>query len=347
MTRTDAARADDDAAWPVQPVQVRIRRGERIESVHRGAWVVTDAAGRVERASGDPQARTFARSTVKSLQALPLVETGAADRFGLGAPELALALASHNAEACHTEPIAALLRTLELSVTDLQCGPQPPGDPATRRALVDAGSTPTALHNNCSGKHAGFLTLTRHLGADPATYLDPAAPAQTAVREALAAMCDCGARALEHATDGCSAPTWHLSLRELATGFARIANPDGLAPERAAACRRLTAAVAAHPALIAGHHRRLCTDLARVSGGRLFPKIGAEGVYCIGVVGADRGLALKLDDGQARGLYALVLGLLEHLGWLAPGELEALDAWRPGPLTNWAGRAVGRVEVAL
>ncbi|QDU69244.1 asparaginase [Engelhardtia mirabilis] len=346
MTELQSETASPLAAdWPLNPVQVRVWRGDRVESVHRGAWVVVDAGGRALAGDGEPEARVFARSTIKSLQALPLVETGAADRFGLGQRELALALASHNAEPCHTEPVAALLAKLELSASDLRCGAQVPGDPRTRRDLLGSGASPTALHNNCSGKHAGFLTLTRHLGADPASYLDPAGPTQTLVREAIADMCADRGRQLDHATDGCSAPTYHLSLRELATGFARVANPDGLAPERAAACRRMTAAVAAHPELIAGHHKRLCSDLARVTGGRLFPKIGAEGVYCIGEVGADRGLALKLDDGQARGLHALVLGLLERLGWLSTAELEALEAWRPGVLTNWAGLRVGHVEV--
>lgn len=333
------------ATWPTNPVQVRVWRGDQVESVHRGAWVVVDAGGRVESGGGEVDARTFARSTIKSLQALPLIETGAADRFGLDERELALALASHNAEPCHTEPVAALLERLELSVDDLRCGAQIPGDPKTRRELLERGGAASALHNNCSGKHAGFLTLTAHLGADPSTYLDADGPTQSIVREAIAAMCDVGDRALEHAIDGCSAPTYHLSLRELATGFARVANPDGLCAEREAACRRMTAAVAAHPELIAGRHKRLCTDLARVTGGRLFPKIGAEGVYCIGHVGDDRGLALKLDDGQARGLHPMVVGLLDRLGWLSPAELEELGAWRPGILRNWAGLDVGRVEV--
>ena len=147
------------------------------------------------------------------------------------------------------------------------------------------------------------------------------------------------------AIDGCSAPTFLLSVRELATGFARVGSPDGLAPERVDACRRMTTAVAEHPALIAGEYKRLCTDLARATGGRLFPKIGAEGLYGVAHVGRGEAFAIKLEDGQGRGLHAATVGLLERFGWLDEGELEALERWRPGIERNWAGREVGRLEV--
>lgn len=333
------------AAPTDNPVLTRVWRGAHVESQHRGAWVLVDAAGHVLDGAGDVQRPIFARSSLKSLQALPLVESGALDRFALGDEALALALASHNAEPCHTAGVERVLARLGLTADDLGCGPQAPGDVETRHALIRAGASPSRVHNNCSGKHAGFLSVARHLGLDPAGYLDPAGELQRAVREAVAQMTEVAAESLEGGLDGCSAPTFRLPLARLATAIARVANPEGLAPERRAACERMQRAVAAHPHLIAGHHRRLCTDLARVSGGALFPKLGGEAVYVIGAVGRDRALAIKVDDGSERGFQALAIELLRRFGWLDAAQLDALARWRAGPLTNWAGQTVGRVEV--
>lgn len=334
-------------AFPDNPVLAQVLRGDHVESQHRGSWALVDAAGDVLDGAGDVRSLYFARSSIKALQAVPLCESGAADRFELSPPELALAISSHNAEACHTERVAGLLERLGRDVSDLRCGAHPPGDPRARAELAAKNEAPSALHNNCSGKHAGFLALSAHLGDEPAAYLEPDSPTQALVRAAIADLTGHAAAELEHAIDGCSAPTYRLSLVELATGLARVANPDGLAPARRAACERLTAAAAAHPELIAGHHKRLCTDLARVSRGVLFPKIGAEAVYVIGVRGGDRGLAVKIDDGSRRALAPVVLALCERFELLENDALEELARWREQPSRNWAGLAVGRVEVVL
>lgn len=331
--------------WPENPVLTRVWRGAHVESQHRGAWVVVDAAGRVVEGVGAVASPVFARSAIKSLQALPLVETGAAERFGYGDDELALALASHDGEPIHTERVERLLARMGLSPEALQCGPQAPGSAATRAEMTRAGARPTALHNNCSGKHAGFLALTLHLGVDPARYLDPEAEPQQRVRDAVESICGMASADVDTATDGCSAPTFRIPLQRLATGIARIANPEGLPAGRRAAAERMQRAVAAHPDLIAGTRQRICTDLVRASGGRLFAKIGGEAVYLIGAVGRDRGLAIKVDDGSYRGFHALIVELCARLGWLGAAEVEALEAWRDRTLRNWAGRAVGRVEV--
>ena len=273
------ARGPAEGLYPENPVLARIWRGGHVESQHRGAWVVVDTRGKVLEGAGDVRAAYFARSTLKSLQALPLLESGAADRFGFGDDEIALVLASHSGEPCHTERVARLLARLGLTPAALQCGPQEPMDRAAREALIQAGARPTALHNNCSGKHAGFLALALALGTDPAAYLDPAGAPQVLVRQAVAAMAGVAEEALVPAVDGCSAPTYRMPLASLATAIARIASPAGLAEPRAAACRRMAAAVAAHPELLAGSKKRLCTDLVRASGGRLYPKLGGEAVY--------------------------------------------------------------------
>jgi L-asparaginase II len=333
--------------FPDQPVLVRLWRGGRVESQHRGAWVLVDPSGAVLDGAGDAKAAVFARSAVKSLQALPLLESGAAERFDVGERELALALASHEAEAQHLEVVRGMLARAGLRPEELRCGPQPPGDAATRAELRRAGLEPAPLHNNCSGKHAGFLTLARHLGQDPATYLEPEGLVQRRVRRAVLELSGVPEESLETAVDGCSAPTFRLPLTGLATAFARVANPAGLGAERERACQRMQRAVAGHPELIAGRRGRLCTALARAGAGRLFPKIGAEGIYGLGLVGGARALAVKIDDGGLRALNALVVALVEHLGWLDASELSSLAAFRGQPLRNWAGLEVGTTEVLL
>jgi L-asparaginase II len=346
-TAQPAIRGPAEGLYPENPVLARVWRGGHVESQHRGAWVVADTGGKLLAGAGDVRAAYFARSTLKSLQALPLLESGAAERFGLGDDELVLALASHSGEPCHTERVARLLARLGLTPAALQCGPQQPMDRAAREALIRAGAAPSALHNNCSGKHAGFLALALALGADPATYLDAASAPQVLVRRALASMAGVDEGALVPAVDGCSAPTYRLPLASLATALARVTSPAGLPEPRARACRRMTAAVAAHPELLAGSHKRLCTDLVRASGGRLFPKLGGEAVYVVAARETGRALAVKSDDGELRGLHAVVVALLERLGWLSADEAAALQPWKSPRLENWAGRTTGRLEVTL
>lgn len=333
--------------YPENPVLVRIRRGEATESQHRGAWVLADSNGKVLDGMGEFSSPVFVRSAVKSLQALPLLETGAAERFGYSDVEIALTLASHNAEARQTEAVAGLLARLGLAESDLQCGAEPPRDPEARARLRANSGKPTAIHNNCSGKHAGFLALALHLKAPKERYLDPASPGQTLVREAVLAMSGVKKADLTTAVDGCSAPTFRMPLSGLATAFARITNPSGLERCRREACERMVASVAAHPEMIAGAHQRICTDLARVSRGRIFPKIGGDAVYGIGICGADRGLAIKIDDGSNRGLQPLVVALLLRFGFLSSSEAEALDPWRQETIRNWAGLAIGSTEVLV
>lgn len=345
MPQSELQASAPQATYPDNPVLVRAWRGDWVESQHRGAWALVDGEGRVIEQAGEIRAPIFARSSLKSLQALPLIESGAADRYGLSDTELALAISSHSGESCHTEPVAGLLQRLGLSARDLQCGPQPPNDSRTRVELERRGEQPTALHNNCSGKHAGFLCLACHLGVEPARYLDPAQQVQREIRAAVEAMSGVQPGELSMAIDGCSAPTFRMPLVRLATAIARVANPERLSAPRRNACERLLEAAARHPELIAGHHKRLCTAIGRATKGRLFPKIGGEAVYVVGIRGADRGLAVKMDDGESRGLHPLVIALCERFGFLDADELRELQAWRAGALRNWAGLEVGRLEV--
>jgi L-asparaginase II len=333
--------------YPANPVVVRVHRAGEVESVHRGAWALVDVDGRSIASAGDVEHAYFARSSIKALQAFPLFESGAAEAAGFREPEVALALASHGGEPCHTEVVAGTLARLGLGPDHLRCGVHAPFESRARAELLARRESPTVLHNNCSGKHAAFLALARHLGDPLERYLDPESRSQTRVRAAVAELAGVPSRDLVPGIDGCSAPTYRLPLRALARAFARLANPEGLSGERGAIARRLTRAAAAHPILIGGSRQFLDTDLLVAGGGRIFPKIGAEAVHGLGIAGSGRGLAVKIDDGGARALSALVIGLLEALGLARPEELQRLSAWRDAKLENFAGLEVGHTTVVV
>ncbi len=331
--------------YPDAPVLASVWRGGEVESVHRGSWCLMDGAGRVLDGVGPWDQSFFARSSTKALQAIPIFESGAASRFKLSDMEIALAVSSHNAEPCHVTTARGLLDRIGVGEDELGCGPQPPGDPEARAVLISNNVPPGRVHNNCSGKHAGFLALTKHLDAEVASYLDFESASQTLIRDAVADFTGLGPEELGRAIDGCSAPTFRMPLSALGTAFARFTSPEGLAAERRGACERIMTSVQRYPVLLAGRSRRLDTALVEVTGGRLFPKIGAEAVYVVGVHGKDRALAVKVDDGGLRGLHAVVVELLRRFGFLDSAEARALEAYRQNTLRNWDGVEIGRLEV--
>ncbi|MGH1506075.1 MAG: asparaginase [Acidimicrobiales bacterium] len=325
------------------PVLVRRTRGGHVESLHRGVWVRCRADGTVIEGAGDPDQLVWARSSVKGLQAVALVETGALDAAAEasdGDPTwadraLALACSSHSGEPQHLALAAEVLAAIGLDEAALQCGPA-----TSVGAGVDAPARPLA--HNCSGKHAGFLVLAAHLGADVDGYLDPGGPAQQAVLERVERLV--GGR-LTLGIDGCSAPTIGLPLSGLATGIARLTAGDAVLPH-AEACGRITAACVHHPRLVGGTRDRFDSDLMAASGGDVFAKVGADGVLVVAPVDAGEALAIKIDDGHERGNHLLVLELLRRWGWLDGGAMSELGAWNDPALRNAAGAIVGRVELA-
>lgn len=324
------------------PVLVEITRGNLVESVHRGAIAVADAHGRQAVSLGDVETPVYPRSALKPIQALALVESGAADAFGLGEEELALACASHSGEPIHTERIAAWLKRIGCSVDHLACGPHDIRDPKTRALMRARGERPTPLHNNCSGKHTGFLTLARHLAASVKGYVDVEHPVQRMVEATLKDIA--GLRGpLAWGVDGCTAPNFALPLSSLATAFARLADPSGLAPGRAAAARRLMRAITAHPDLVAGTGR-ICTALMDHAGGTLVLKTGAEGVFAAALLDKGLGVALKIDDGATRGAETAIASLLISLESLP--DAGAARAYATAPVTNTRGATVGERRAA-
>ncbi len=320
---------------------VELWRGEILECVHRAHAVVCGPDGEVVEAWGDPRALIFPRSSAKMIQALPLVESGAADAFGLPSDRLALACASHRGAAIHTERVAAWLADLGLSEGDLRCGSHMPGDRPAAERLIRAGERPGQVHNNCSGKHSGFLTLNRHLGGGP-EYVEVDHPVQAAAREALEATT--GEASPGWGVDGCSAPNFATTVGGLARAMASFATAGRRGDARSRAQARLVEAMMAHPELVAGEGQP-CTSLMRAARGRAAVKGGAEGVYVAILPERGLGLALKVVDGASRASEALVAALLARLGVLKAGD--PVLALAQGEQRNWRGLATGRIATRL
>ncbi|RVU44536.1 asparaginase [Rubrivivax rivuli] len=334
------------------PVLAEALRGGIVESAHRGAVAVIDAGGTVHSAWGDIDRPIFPRSAVKVLQALPLVESGAAERFGLSDEELALACASHGGESFHTATAASMLAKAGVDVQALECGTHWPYHDGAIKALAAAGEQPSALNNNCSGKHAGFVCLGCLMaeGDDRRAflrgYVKPEHPVMREVTAALQASTGYDLSKAAVGTDGCSIPTYAIPLRHLAHAFARVATGQGLRPGHAAAAQRLRQAVARAPQMVAGTGR-LDTRLMQRLGERVFCKVGAEGVYCAALPTLGLGVAVKMDDGNnARACEVVLAALLVRLLPLGGDEAAFVHGLADVPLVNWNGIEVGSLRAS-
>jgi L-asparaginase II len=307
-----------------------------VESVHRGSIAIMDAEGNLRLALGDVESPVYSRSSLKPMQAMPLVESGAAEAFGLSDEEVALACASHSGEPMHTTRVAAWLTRLGLGESDLACGAHASRYEPVAEAMMRRGEKPTRLFNNCSGKHAGFLTVARHWDIATNGYEQPSHPVQRAVATTLSELCDAGE--LPFGIDGCAAPNFATSLTQFARAAARMAAPEKLAKERAAAARRIIAAMIALPELISGT-ARVCAILMRASGGRAAVKAGAEGFYAGWIPGAGLGIAIKIDDGAGRAAETVITAVLGTLKLL--DESSSAQAILRAPILNTRGAVVG------
>ena len=333
-----------------QPVLVELWRGDIVESFHRGAFAVVDAGGAVLREGGDIDRPVYARSAVKGLQALPLVASGAAERFGLDDAELAIACASHGGQPEHVATASGMLAKAGLDVDVLECGVHWPSNEQAARTLAAHGQAPCALHNNCSGKHSGFACLGALMAGDADRargllrgYVEPDHVVMREIGASLESATGVRVADAPRATDGCSIPTFGFPLRALAHAFARFGTGAGFTPERARAAARLREAVAAAPLMVAGTGR-LDTRLMTHFGARVFCKVGAEGVYCAALPELGLGLALKMDDGNtARAAEVAVVALIESLLALSDADRAFVSPLRDVELRNWNGRLVGRL----
>jgi L-asparaginase II len=318
-----------------------IWRGEFLESLHLGHAVICDGSGQIVQAWGNPDEIVLPRSSSKMLQAIPLITSGAADAAGLTTEQLALACASHQGAAIHTDRVTRWLDDIGMGEDDLRCGPQMPADQPAMKSLIKTDNSPCQIHNNCSGKHAGFLTLSKHLGAGP-EYIDPSHPVQKAgleMHEELTQMTSPG-----FVIDGCSAPNFSASLHGLARAMGFFASAHTRSDCVSKAAVRLTEAMALHPELVAGE-TRACTELMRAMGDKVAIKTGAEAFYVAILPEQQMGIALKVADGTTRGAECAIVALLVRLGVLDanhPATLKRMNA----PITNWRGTLTGYLKPA-
>jgi L-asparaginase II len=324
-------------------VLIEVLRGAAVESRHRGAVAICDTEGADYLAIGDVAAPIFPRSAVKPFQALPLVESGAGDEFRLSDKALAIACASHGGEPEHVAAVEQFLACAGLDGSALECGAHWPLHQASARALVRDHRTPHALHNNCSGKHAGMLCLAAKMGVDHRHYIGATHPVQREVRAALEGMFDFTLDTF--GIDGCSIPTYAVPLRNLARAFACFGTGRRLGPQRAAAARRLMTCCGEHPFYLGGTER-FCTAVLNGLQKRAFVKIGAEGVIAGVVPELGLGIAIKCDDGGQRAAEAVMAALLMRVLPLSSEDAVFLETRARPQLKNWNGVVVGHLRPA-
>lgn len=333
------------------PTLVEVRRGVIVESRHRGAIVVAEPDGRMIKRFGNDALITSTRSTIKPLQAIPFITSGAADHFNITERELAVACASHEGEPIHTETVAGMLTRAGLDEKALRCGAHVPYNAESAKRLETAGEPFTQLHNNCSGKHAGMLLTAVYRGLPIEDYYRPEHPVQREIISVFASMTDLDAD-MPVAIDGCSAPTFGVPLSSLAVAFARLVNPRNEDSSVARASHRIVTAMTNYPEMVGGTKGRFDTELLRSGRGKLVCKIGAEAVYSVGVAPCERfprgaGIAFKMEDGSYRGLGPAVVETLIQLGILGDQEATELATYHRPQIENHRRLRVGDVRTVF
>ena len=329
------------------PVLIEVTRGDGVESRHRGAAAVVNSTGELVCSWGDIKAPVLPRSAIKALQALALIETGAADHFQVSDAELAIACASHSSEAEHLELVEAWLQRIGLATCDLECGAMGSIEETVNADLIRQGAELTRAHNNCSGKHAGFLTTALHMGEPTQGYIEAAHPVQQRLLEILQEMGEIDLSNSPRGCDGCGIPVIAMPLDAMALGFAKMASPERLPSERARAASRITKAIEKNPMMIAGRRRFDSIIVEATSDGANGPalvKTGAEGVYGAMLPGLGFGVALKIDDGAKRASEVAMAGILLKLGVIDKVMRHNLEQQIEPVINNAAGENVGVVR---
>ncbi|CAN7207185.1 asparaginase [Rhizobium rhizogenes] len=325
------------------PVCVEVTRGNLVESRHRGSVAVVDGDGKLVFSLGDIERGVFPRSACKAMQALPLVESGAADAYGFGDKELALACSSHNGEDEHVALAASMLARAGRDVATLECGAHWSFDQKTIIHQARTLDKPTALHNNCSGKHSGFICACSHQDIDPKGYVGYDHPLQQQIRATMQSLTGTPLGHDNCGIDGCAIPSYAVPLKSLAHGFAKMASGNGLEPLRAKASRRLIDACMAEPFYVAGTDRA-CTKLMQIAPGKIFAKTGAEGVFCAAIPEQGIAIAVKCDDGTTRAAEAMVAATLARF-FEKDSDINArLMAMANKALKNWNLIHVGDIR---
>ncbi len=342
--------SENNREIPAAEPLVEVTRGGITESRHRGHIVAVEPDGTIVAYLGAPETVTYLRSSAKPHQAIPLVASGAADRFGFTEKEIALACGSHSGEPIHTEVAASMLRKIGLDPGALKCGVHEPFSPEVARQLREDGVEPNVLQNNCSGKHAGMLALAMHLGEPTETYDEPTNPVQLSIGKSVSQFSGIAIEDIAVGTDGCGVPVFGVTVKAMALMYARlVATPAEFDEQTRNATARIVAAMTAYPELIGGTADRLDTEIMRAAPGQLVSKVGAEGVYTVGILPCKDwprglGLALKIEDGDDhRARPTVVIESLRQLSILADESLEAVARYAFFPVRNRRGDVVGEV----
>lgn len=331
----------------MQPRELRVEatRGDLVESVHHVTAAVVDAGGRLVAASGDPGVAAWWRSAAKPFQAMPLLDDGVAERFGLDDEELALSCGSHSSEPAHLAVVRRFMEKTGVTEAQLSCGVHPPLSPAVARAVTCGSATMTPSWSNCSGKHTGMLALARHHGWPLQGYVSPGHPVQERIIAEVARWTDVPAERINLSVDGCTAVCFGVPVQAMARAYARLGTSDAPGP------RRLARAMMAHPFMVAGTGR-LCTDLMRAWPGRIVAKVGADGIYGAALPALGLGIALKVEDGDARASAIALLEVLDQaLTTLAPAHAPDFLAVKPAqhgrqPIRNTRNMVTGELRAA-
>lgn len=323
---------------------VVVKRGNQIESRHFGSIAVVDHQGKRLYSVGDVERMTLTRSVLKPVQAIPVIQSGAADRFLFTDKEISICCASHNGEQQHTKVVESMLFRIGLAEENLQCGVHSPYSQSSYAELLKHGGEPTAIHNNCSGKHTGMLALALQLESDINTYHHLEHPVQRKIGEALVELSGLKAEELATAIDGCGVPTFGMPLSTLAFVYAQLANPENLKSNSLrTTVKRIVSSMIQYPEMVSGTDE-FCTEAMRILKGKVVAKGGAEGVYCMGLPEKGIGIAIKVDDGAFRAAYPAAVEVLKQLGVASPAEEEALKAFHCPKLANRRGEIVGSIE---
>ena len=318
-------------------------RGSVIESCHHGSLAIVNADGQLVGAAGDPDLVVYMRSAAKPAQATTALETGAAEAFSFTAKEIAVICASHRGLQRHTVAVLSILTKIGLEPSALLCGTHAPADEKSARELAAAGKAPLVLHNNCSGKHAGMLAACRHLGFPVADYIEPEHPWQRRLLSTMALLSGVPESDIGIGRDGCGAVTFAMPLRNVAVIFSRLARPNGLPDKLRSAATMAREAMGAHPEMVSAP-KAFNTELLRAYAPNMVAKGGAEGLFGIGFAHDGLGIAVKIDDGNARAMPPICIALLRKLGRLGAEQEKALSEFIEPPVKNCRREVVGSIR---
>lgn len=328
------------------PILVQTYRADVLESFHRGVVCVVDAKGDVVLSVGNVEQIAYPRSAMKFFQQLPLLVRGGKEKFGISQEEMAVLCGSHNGEQRHIEVVKQLLAKGGYSEKDLMCGAQQPTLGKDKVALIKADSKPSPLHNNCSGKHAGFLLLCKLMGCDPVNYISPNHPIQREIAQYVSLFYEVPLEEMKVGVDGCSAPIMAFSVRQMAVAYKNLVHPVSFNDKVQNACKELLDAVNVYPNMIAGTGR-YCTELLEESKGAFVGKTGADGVFCLGHKAQKLGVAIKIDDGKMGPQYTVAQAFVEQNQWIKESQSEKLHKYVSAEQINFAGNVTGLQTIPL